>query len=250
MQGDRRVVRNLIFRLSCSSRCRNFDVAWVLNTALEPGRHLLDVGCGESGLADFVRSANVVGTDILQPHPHRKPRMFVRADITALPFTDCSFPAVAAVDVLEHLPLHEREMALAEVVRVTQTIAVVAFPCGRQAEDADKAFQRSLSQQRKMSPSWLEEHLEGPYPSVASIVEMMTSASVKYHREIYTDVVYSENIRMTRMIRWAASRSVLVFFAIDLLAGLWVASRRRQLNEANSYRAIIVARFNPTTHLS
>jgi hypothetical protein len=190
-----------------------------------------------------VSSAHVVGTDIFHPGARRAARMFAQADITALPFSSGAFPAVAAIDVLEHLPAAIRDRAISEMVRVARGIAVIAFPSGRQAEEADRAFHHSLSRRGKTSPGWLLQHLEESYPSADAIVNVLVAAAAEQRRQVDTAVVYSEHIRVTRLIRWAAARSVLLFFAVDVLAGLWAALVRPSSGATNSYRAIVVARF-------
>ena len=119
---------------------------------------------------------------------------------------------------------------------------MVAFPCGKLAEEADEHFHESLSKRGKVLPQWLVEHRQAPYPSVDSVLATIAAESAKHHRVFDTTVFYSENIRVTRLVRWAALRSEWLFVAIDVLAGL-LAPLIRQPNEANSYRAVIVVKF-------
>ncbi|MFL6228738.1 MAG: class I SAM-dependent methyltransferase [Pyrinomonadaceae bacterium] len=233
----------LLFKFGWDTRCRNLDVARALKLILSSGQTLLDVGCGDYGLADFVGSANTIGTDINCPTRRDKSQIFVQANITSLPFANLSVPVVASIDVLEHLPLDVRDEAVAELVRVARTAVVVTFPHGPRARQTDEEFQRSLVQLNKAQPDWLVEHLQNPYSSVESVLSKIKAESVKYHRYSEIKIFYSEQVKVTQMLRWAASRSDLLYIGINLCAGL-LSSILPQPNEHNSYRAIILVKFH------
>jgi Methyltransferase domain len=72
--------------------------------------------------------------------------LFFQSSIASLPLANLSFPVVASVDVLEHLPLEVRDAVVAEMFRVARTALIVAFPCGRRARQTDEDFQKSLVQ--------------------------------------------------------------------------------------------------------
>lgn len=233
---------HLLFRYGWDTRCRNLDVARALKSFLPPERPLLDAGCGENGLADFIGAANVMSVDINQPPRRDKERKFIRASITSLPFANLSFPAAASVDVLEHLPSEARDKAIAELVRVARTAVVVAFPHGRQAEQIDKDFQNKLVKLKMPQPDWLVEHLQNPYPVVESVLLKIKSEAMKDHRQSNTKIYYSEHITVTQILRWTALRSKLLYIGSNLLAGL-LSSLFPQPSENNSYRAVIVVEF-------
>jgi len=168
--------------------------------------------------------------------------MFLQADIASLPFADLSFPIVASVDVLEHLTLDIRDEAVAELMRVARTAVVVAFPFGQRARQTDEDFQRSLVKLEKAQPDWLVEHLQNPYPSVESVLLKIKEESMKYYRHSDIKISYSEQIKVTQMLRWAASRSELLYIGLNLFAGL-LSPLIPQPTENNSYRAIILMKF-------
>ncbi|HEX8652187.1 MAG TPA: class I SAM-dependent methyltransferase [Pyrinomonadaceae bacterium] len=237
-----RAIHELLFKFGWDPRRRNLDVAHALQPILSQGQALLDAGCGEYGLAHFIGSAKVIDTDINRPTHLGKSQIFFRASVTSLPFANLSFPVVASVDVLEHLPLDVRDEAVAELVRVARTAMVIAFPCGQRARQVDEDFQRRLVKLDKAQPDWLVEHLQNPYPSVESVLSKIQAESMKYHRHSIMKIFYSEQIRVTQMLRWAASRSRLLYIGINLFAGL-LSSIIPQPNENNSYRAMIFVKF-------
>lgn len=104
---------------------------------LEPGMHVLDVGCGPGsitvGFAEAVGSGEVVGVDFQASQVASAQTMsaarglnnarFEVADAYQLPFSDASFDAVFAHAVLWHLRFPQR--ALAEIRRVLRPDGIV-----------------------------------------------------------------------------------------------------------------------------
>jgi 2-polyprenyl-3-methyl-5-hydroxy-6-metoxy-1,4-benzoquinol methylase len=92
----------------------------------DPARmSILDIGCGLGGLAEQIRECReFVGIDVSEVAVHdairrygsRPNYRFLRMDATKLEFPDGRFDAVAAREVLEHLP--KPEQCLAEAFRV------------------------------------------------------------------------------------------------------------------------------------
>lgn len=127
------------------------------------GGRLLDVGSGALGVADFLDGAwEVTALDrsfddygAWEGPPRTRARR-VQGDARALPFGDASFDVVVAVDVLEHVPAHDRSLVLSELARVAAQRVVVAAPAGTAAEDGDRRLAGLLRQ----APPWLDEHLQ------------------------------------------------------------------------------------------
>jgi SAM-dependent methyltransferase len=235
-------IHELLFKFGGDTRRRNLDVARALKPVLSEAQTLLDAGCGEYGLADFLPATRVVGTDSICPARLGRRLTFFQASIASLPFANLSFPVVASVDTLEHLPFEMRDRALAEMFRVARAALVVAFPCGRRARQTDEEFQKNLARLDKAQPEWLVEHLQDAYPSVEWVLSKIRAESVKYDRPCDTTVCYSEQIRVTQILRWAAVRSDLLYIGINLIAGI-LGSIVPRPNANNSYRAIVLLRF-------
>lgn len=83
---------------------------------------ILDVGCDQAVLREFVGAAQYTGVD-------RSPEADVHHDLQAggaLPFEDDSFDTVVCTDVLEHLDnLHE---VFSELVRVSRKKLLISLP--------------------------------------------------------------------------------------------------------------------------
>ena len=97
------------------NRNANFHALQVSGVPLR-NRRVLEIGCGNGYLGEYVRSlgATVVGCDITLPATAPDVQ-FVQADGAALPFGQ-QFDVVMSFDVLEHIP--DTDQHLREVRRV------------------------------------------------------------------------------------------------------------------------------------
>jgi SAM-dependent methyltransferase len=98
--------------------------------------HLLDSGCGEGFVLDYLRrdglKVTAVGAD-LRPEAIRWAKANLlpdlngtAADIHRLPFAANSFPLVMSLEVLEHIP--DSSLGLRELLRVSSRYILVSVP--------------------------------------------------------------------------------------------------------------------------
>ena len=111
----RKLLRKVLFLRSFDTRCRNTDVAFALGTILDDDLTILDAGCGDNGIANFVSKGRLTGVDLESPSFRREGLAFVRGSILSLPFSQDSFAMVTSVDVLEHLSPEARCIAIREI---------------------------------------------------------------------------------------------------------------------------------------
>jgi ubiquinone/menaquinone biosynthesis C-methylase UbiE len=235
-------LREALFRAAASTRIRNRDVAAAVRAILGPGDALLDAGCGEYGLAPYIRDVPVVGVDITNSRFTGRNFRFVPGSITALPFPDKSFAVAASVDTIEHLPTDVRTKALNELVRVATEGVVVSFPRGVDARAIDQAYRDALASRKASEPDWLREHLEQAYPDVQFTSRAIADAAKKLGRTPVMSVRYSEWDTCARLTRAVSARSARLGLIVDLMLGAFAPLIPRPPAE-RSYRAIMVARF-------
>lgn len=218
-------MERLLYQYGYDTRCRNLDAARHLEPLIAAAAGsvspvLLDVGCGKFGLAPFLPNVSIQGVDA-EPAMETPPNMsFQSGDITALPFSDRSFPIVACIDVLEHLSLASREQAISELLRVADMALLLAFPHGSAATECDRRFQDRCTSRGRSVPDWVVEHLKQPYPEVSTVTEQIKDLASAWGR-VVVDVSssYCEPLWATRFLRACSARSGLLYLTANLPLG-------------------------------
>lgn len=226
------------------TRVRNEDVAAILKKLISKGGSFLDAGCGENAIASFFSLGQVVGVDINVPTREQNSSMFVRGSIVALPFDDRSFEYAGSVDVLEHLPVEIREIAIGELCRVARSGIVLAFPFHGEPEILDTQYRDNLAAREKEIPDWLDEHLRQQYPDISNIQQFIEAEISRSGGSAKIDLFYSELFTITRFLRWSSTRSSAMYLASNLFFGVFRPLFFRRLNRSNSYRAVLIATFS------
>lgn len=238
----RQLLRKVLFLWSWDTRCRNTDVASALGTMPDNDLTILDAGCGENGVANFVSKGKFTGVDLHPPGFRREGLAFVQASILSLPFPQDSFVIATSVDVLEHLSPEARCIAIRELVRVAKKGVLVAFPCGHKARELDERFYGRLTNGAKVIPEWLTEHMKFQYPDIDSVRHTIESEALERGFHIKVRVHYSENLRLTTFLRWIAARSSVLYVGSNFLMGLF-QPLLPQGKKGKSYRAILICEF-------
>ena len=97
-------------------------------------KSLLDVGCGNGLFLNHVKMLStrgfgrLCGTDRSSAALSLVQTEKYLANITNLPFADCEFDTVSALEVLEHLPQETYKAALAELSRVANKHIIISVP--------------------------------------------------------------------------------------------------------------------------
>lgn len=138
---------------------RYASVARMVGSVCGGSAKVLEVGANRQQLlGSFLPVAKVTYTDI---EAQAGIPDFVVADATALPFADRSFDAVVSLDVLEHIPVDLRELALREMARVAARVVVVCCPLDQPWVHAAEASADALWRRHfRTSYPWLDEHNE------------------------------------------------------------------------------------------
>ena len=243
-QGVRRTLTRLAYRFSWDSRCRNTVAADALRQLVDAGSSgpgprgyaVLDAGSAELGVREFLPGSKIIGFD----RNHVSPLLpFVVGDITAFPFPDRAVPLVSCIDVIEHLPVDLRPVAIAELLRITGVGLVIAFPQGDNAYQCDKRYMTELQSRGKVPPSWICEHQAYPYPDAEIVRSEVEAAGEKLGYDVGVSTRYAEPTWVSTLIRAAGARSSALFMAANLVFGLLLPVMRPPRPD-RAYRAVLV----------
>lgn len=199
---------------------------------------VLDAGAGAAGLATYLQDHPIVAVDLRFEHHPRAALGGVRASVLGLPFPDGAFSTAIASDLFEHLDPSARPAALRELLRVTRTAVVVAFPSGPAAMQDDQWLARWLRRLHRPQPDWLEEHLGLVHP-VAS----------EFPSWCGTDVTFEIRKNSNRVLhRWTLLLELLPVVGGAMSRISWqpkVHRCGRLLHLGAAYREIVVMGVRP-----
>lgn len=197
---------------------------------------VLDAGAGAAGLATYLPQLPTVAVDLKFSGPPRASLGGVCASVLRLPFPDKAFSTTIACDLFEHLDPEARPGALRELLRVTRTVAIVAFPSGTKAMGDDEWLARRLRWLRRPLPDWLVEHLALDHP-VASDVSSWCDADAKLEISKNSNGV---------LHRWILLLELLPLVGRLMSRVSWQRSVRRLgsvLHLGRTYRDVVVIRL-------
>jgi SAM-dependent methyltransferase len=241
------VLERLSYRYGWDTRSRNVLPAHLVRRELADRREnlppLLDVGCGYPGLALFLSEVPVIGVDLDTPPARAANVSFQRGSILALPFKDRSFRIVSCIDVLEHLTVEQRKLAVSELVRVAFQAVLVACPHGAIAQSLDHDFRRDIEKHNRPVPDWVNEHLQQPFPEQAAIRELVEQAGDDTGRGVTVSEWYVEPLAVSGLIRVAAARSNWLYLGLNLLFGVMYPLLPKP-RAGESYRLVLLAQLS------
>jgi len=160
--------------------CRHKTVAKLIGN--QKGE-ILDVGGGVKGLNRFVKNKVVVSNlregDVL-------------ADGRALPFADNSFSLVTSIDVLEHIPPHDREKFVSELKRVAKKRVILSFPLGTKAHIRAEKELKDFLKKKGEEVGYLEEHIANGLPTLKELEKILKNHPFQ--------IFFGENFRLNNFL--------------------------------------------------
>jgi len=117
--------------------CLPFHYVSILRRHLLATKTVLDVGCGDGSLMDYLnddRIFKVTGVDLFVPYIEKAKtrkcyQKVLRGDIRKLRFVD-QFDAVLCSQVIEHLSLREGQNMLSKMEKLARKRVIIATPNG------------------------------------------------------------------------------------------------------------------------
>lgn len=136
-----------------------------------PRLRVLDVG-GAELTHQFMPEHDIVVTNLSPEHPFA-----VQSSGAALPFADNTFDVVLTVDTLEHIPPANREVFLAEMVRVAKNYVLITGPFSSPINDeAERLLDDFIYSATGQHHYYLAEHLKFGLPMVRATVDQLSAS--------------------------------------------------------------------------
>lgn len=217
---------------------RYFPILRVLkHHSLLPHCSILEIGSGSLGLGEFLQNS-FVGCDISFATKPVANMRAITASGAALPFRNRSFDVTIACDVLEHIPTSIRSAVIQESLRVTEKLAIFAFPCGKVAHQGDERLLRLYLGNGLVPPDWLKEHMLYDFPE-PHLFDDINGWDIKLYG--------NENIVMHRWMMRAEThrRFNSVTQACLRLAPRVIEVLLRSIDQQPHYRKMFVLRRTP-----
>lgn len=177
---------------------------------------VLEVGSGSLGITRYLKR-NVTGFDkefveTISPYLHP-----IKGDALKLPFENGSFDHVVSVDLLEHLSLPDRVLAIPEMVRVARKGVVIVVPSSKESEEAERRLSSVYKNRGKEIPEWLSEHLSNGLPTSEEILEAISSFEKRYGKHLKVEVSSNQSLWMWSFGTWLFTRGTIPFLLTMML---------------------------------
>lgn len=140
--------------------------------------HILDLG-GYNGLARELLPEHRV--TILDTHDDNKLKDYIQVSSAGIPADDDAFDIVISTDVLEHVVSSDRDVFIADAVRVAKHFTFIAAPFGdEEVEDEEFLSNQMYVGQTNEEYSWLKEHHEYGLPKRKWMEKTLGKQQVEY----------------------------------------------------------------------
>lgn len=140
---------------------------------------VLEIGGRGDLLKEFLPNAEIfiLDNELVSKSPH-----FILGDATKLEFSDNHFDFIVSCDVLEHIPLEEREEYIREHYRCAKKTSIFIAPFS--GSENEKLEADVLENYMKLSGGedyrWLREHKINGLPKLADIIDILNKNKITY----------------------------------------------------------------------
>ena len=173
---------------------QRYKIVQDLVTLIRGDRSLrvLDVGGHPGFIWDFLPNDEAFVLDIV---PWTKAN-YVQGHGAALPFANESFDLVLSVDTLEHIPPAQRELVLAEQLRITRDYLLVVAPFADDNVDlTERIIHEFFVKRLGYHSSFLQEHLTYGLPDLGGVLNYLDENRIQ-HLEAPNGYLYNWLVMM------------------------------------------------------
>lgn len=184
---------------------------------------ILEVGSGAHGnLASYLPDDTITFLDNVLPEEIQEDPRFVLGDALDLHFADESYDFVIALDVLEHIPVSDRERFLQEICRVAKKGLVLTFPHHTENDSMPDEKLRSFYIAAESDPPiWIDEHIDCTLPDTEEICEMIRGiAGIQDVYRVYG--VRRSLMQMMLQVEAASARNSQIFQYFQVLNAAYI----------------------------
>lgn len=203
---------------------------------------ILEIGSGSLGIVPYLKR-KIDGIDIDFSGPQTELVNQIRGRADDLPFRKNSYDVIVSADVLEHIEKAKREKTIYEMLRVAQKLAVLAVPCGENAQNQDEKLQRYWNRIFKKRNEFLEEHLKNGLPKTDEILVYIDKSLRKLNKVAKVRSYPNLNLflRSILMKTWITKSKYIYYFYLK--GYLLFLPILKLCNFGNCYRRIFVIEF-------
>lgn len=226
-------------RLNLDVDLRYRAVARLASGYLERGASILEVGAGTNSIGRYL-GLPVTAVDLDFPDG-RVPRVRrIQGSACSLPFMDKAWDIVCSVDMLEHIPRQDRNLAIGEMVRIARKVVLLAVPVGDKAYMQDIELHHYYERKHSASHQWVKEHVDLGLPKREDISSALKIVAESYMREIDIFSYPNVNLKFRSFFMKLSFSSFLPFRC--LYAALYpLALVPKLFDRGECYREIFIA---------
>ncbi len=167
---------------------------------IEKSDSVLDVGGELNHLSQFIKPKNIIVANLDTGD--------VLIKKTNLPFKQCSFDVVCAIDVLEHIPKKNREKFINDLLRVAQKKVILSFPIGTIEHTNYERKMQTFLVKKGINVTYLKEHIKYGLPQREEIEKITKnfktiiyySGIIKINEYLFKLYIFDPTVKVIRKL--------------------------------------------------